>query len=154
MPADDTELESVLEFDALHPEVRRCRSEVASGHYRHAVRRAAEEFANRVADMSGLVELSGRRLLLTALRNKDPYLRLEPRPGTRSPRSEHSEYNGFRDMALGLMSAVRNVFTHETEPEITRTEAVEWLSFISALHRILDRMSPVDSSESESERRS
>ena len=89
--------------------------------------------------MSGLVELSGRRLLLTALRNDAPYLRLEPRPGTRSPRSE---FEGFREMSLGLMSAVRNVFTHETEPEITRTEALEWLGCISALHRILDRMSP------------
>lgn len=96
----------------------------------------------RVADVSGLVELSGRRLLLTALRNDAPYLRLEPRPGTRSPRSERSEFEGFREMSLGLMSAVRNVFTHETEPEITRTEALEWLGCISALHRILDRMSP------------
>lgn len=143
----DPAADIALEFDALHAQVQRCRSEMVSGHHRHAVRRASQEFSIRIAQLSGLTDLSGRRLLLSALRTDSPYLSLAPRPGTQSPRSERSEFDGFREMSLGLMSAVRNVFTHETEPEISRSEALEWLGCISALHRILDRMSPEQSEE-------
>ena len=63
-------------------------------------------------------------------------------PARTVPRSERNEHDGLRELSTGLTAAVRNVFTHETEPQISRTEAMEWLGFISALHRILDRAEP------------
>ena len=141
--SDDPEAEgTTLNFDEFHVWVQRAQSEMESGQYRHAVRRAPEDFSIRVAGLSGLDEMSGRSLMERAFRRDDPVLALQPRPGTHSPRSERNEHDGLRDLSTGLMAAVRNVFTHETEPQISRTEAMEWLGFISALHRILDRAEP------------
>lgn len=36
------------------------------------------------------------------------------------------------------MLAIRNVMTHTDEHGLTPTEALEWLAFISAMHRRLD----------------
>ena len=139
MTADAEQPRVVLSLDDLHVWAQRAESEMESGQYRHAVRRAAEEFSIRVASLSGLNEMSGRSLMERAFQRGDPVLPLRPRPGTRSPRSERNELDGLREFSTGLMAAVRNVFTHETEPQISRAEAMEWLGFISALHRILDR---------------
>jgi hypothetical protein len=58
---------------------------------------------------------------------------------TRPSPTEKSFHNGYRSLAVGLAEAVRNVYTHQDELVVTKTEALEWLCFISAMHRRLDR---------------
>ena len=58
---------------------------------------------------------------------------------TRLTPTEISFHNGYRSLSLGLTEAVRNVYTHQDELDVAEEEALEWLGFISAMHRRLDR---------------
>lgn len=62
-------------------------------------------------------------------------------------RAERDEHVGYRLMALGMNQALRNVFTHDPQrDELEAPEALEWLGFISAMHRMLDRANQVPDS--------
>jgi uncharacterized protein (TIGR02391 family) len=52
---------------------------------------------------------------------------------------ERDEHNGYRFLAVGLTQAVRNVVTHADDYGLGVASAMEWLAFISAMHRRLDQ---------------
>ena len=51
---------------------------------------------------------------------------------------DRDEHNGYRFLGVGLVQAVRNVMTHADDYDLAKTEALEWMAFISAMHRRLD----------------
>ena len=112
---------------------------------RNAIREAAEQFLirlQRLAEASERADVQneqGRRLvnrLFAAPEDREPVLVFNPL----STRVERDEHNGYRELALGMTQALRNVLTHDPERrEMEPAEALEWLGFISAMHRRLDQ---------------
>ena len=57
----------------------------------------------------------------------------------RKTATERNRHDGYRSLAAGLAAGVRNVYTHLDDVPVDQIEALEWLGFISAMHRRLDR---------------
>ena len=135
----------LLAVSELHPETECAHDLIRDGHYGNAIREAAEQFLirlQRLAEASERADIQneqGRRLvnrLFAAPEDREPVLVFNPL-WTRVERDEH---NGYRELALGMTQALRNVLTHDPERrEMEAAEALEWLGFISAMHRRLDQ---------------
>ena len=102
------------------------------GHLQEAVRKAAERFINRVAHEAEREEMYGVSLMNHVFSANQPVLVFSEKRLTPTERSIH---NGYRSLAVGLTEAVRNVYTHQDELDVSEVEAMEWLGFISAMHR-------------------
>ncbi len=134
----------LLAVSELHPETECAHDLIRDGHYGNAIREAAEQFLirlQRLAEASERADVQneqGRRLvnrLFAAPEDREPVLVFNPL----STRVERDEHNGYRELALGMTQALRNVLTHDPERrEMEAAEALEWLGFISAMHRRLD----------------
>ena len=135
----------LLAVSELHPETECAHDLIRDGHYGNAIREAAEQFLirlQRLAEASERADIQneqGRRLvnrLFAAPEDREPVLVFNPL----STRVERDEHNGYRELALGMTQALRNVLTHDPERrEMEAAEALEWLGFISAMHRRLDQ---------------
>lgn len=136
MAADQKASAQTTRFEEFHPEVEIARQLFAGGHLQEAVRKAAERFINRVAQEAEREDLHGSSLMNHAFSAEQPVLVFTERRLTPTDQSLH---NGFRFLAVGLTEAVRNVYTHQDDVDVNEIEALEWLGFISAMHRRLDR---------------
>ncbi len=144
----------LLAVSELHPETERAHELIRTGHYRNAVREAAEQF---LARLQHLAEQSERpdvqnehgsrlvsRMFAAPEANRGPVLVFN----SLATRAERDEHNGYRLLALGMTQALRNVLTHDPQRnELDPAEALEWLGFISAMHRRLDDATPAAPSE-------
>ena len=130
---------SGLELNDLHAETRLAHGLFRDGHLQEAVRKAAERYVNRVAQEAEHPELQGTTLINRAFSEDTPLLVLNSHESldewTLMDRDEH---NGYRFLGVGLVQGIRNVMTHMDDYAMTRAEALEWLAFISAMHRRLD----------------
>ena len=131
---------SSLSFDDLHAEVQLARGLFSDGYLQEAVRKAAERFVNRVGEDANRPDLSGLSLINQAFSEQQPLLVFTDE---RDSLSDQNLHNGFRNLAAGLTVAVRNIYTHVDHVPVSEIEALEWLSFISAMHRRLDRVEQV-----------
>ena len=141
----------LLAISELHAETELAHELFRSGHYRQAVREAAERFIARVkeralgAGAAEVARLDGSRLIARVFAGsgevQPPILILDQR----NDRLGRDNHEGYRALALGLTRALRNIYTHEvTEDQLDPNEALEWLAFISAMHRRLDRAIEAD----------
>ena len=105
------------------------------GHYDDAVRKASQRFVNRVGELTDFFGADGVALMNKSFSEKTPLLAFNDR----ETMTERDEHNGYRFLAVGLTQALRNVCTHEDDYGLEANEALEWLAFISAMHRRLDR---------------
>lgn len=135
----------LLAVSEMHPETECAHELVRDGHYRSAVRDAAEQFLVRLqhlAEQSERLDVQneqGSRLIGRMFAGPDagrgPVLVFN----SLSTQAEQDEHNGYRLLALGMTQALRNVLTHDPQrPDLEPAEALEWLGFISAMHRRLD----------------
>jgi uncharacterized protein (TIGR02391 family) len=128
------------DFDArkFHPEVvAHSRDLFLKGHYFHAVFEAAKAYNAAVKMKSGLTELDGQALMNKVFSSQKPIIRI-----TRcNTETEKNIQDGYRFIAAGLMSAVRNPTAHEPAMSfpIGREDALDILSLISYLFRWLDK---------------
>lgn len=145
MPSANQRPALLLAVSELHPETECAHDLIRDGHYGNAIREAAEQFLirlQRLAEASERVDvqnLQGSRLVSQMFArpegNRGPVVVFNPL----STRVEQDEHNGYRLLALGMTQALRNVLTHDPERrEMEAAEALEWLGFISAMHRRLD----------------
>ena len=104
------------------------------GHYDEALRKAAQRFINRVQELTNREDLNGVALMNQTFSEDTPLLAFNER----STLVERDEHNGFRFLAVGLTQAVRNVLSHADQYGLDRVSALEWLMFVSAMHRRLD----------------
>lgn len=141
----------------FHEEVDIARGLFEGGHFQEAVRKAAERFLNRVAELARRNDLVGAGLVNRTFSENQPILEFD---ADRSSLQAKNRHDGFRFLSLGLTLAVRNIYSHADDLPVTEIEALEWLGFLSAMHRRLDRVQqvaaykevnsePTDSSEPE-----
>lgn len=127
-----------LTLDDLHSETGIAHSLFRDGHHQDAVRKAAQRYINRVAELAaddpGSRDRQGVDLINRVFSEDRPVLAFNPRLSL----TERDDHNGYRFLGTGLTLAVRNVMTHTDDRGLTPTEALEWLAFISAMHRRLD----------------
>jgi uncharacterized protein (TIGR02391 family) len=128
------------DFDArkFHPEViAHSRDLFLKGHYFHAVFEAAKAYNAAVKMKSGLTELDGQALMNKVFSSQKPIIRITPC----NTETEKNIQDGYRFIAAGLMSAVRNPTAHEPAMSfrIGREDALDILSLISYLFRWLDK---------------
>lgn len=101
------------------------------GHFNEAVRKAAERFEDVVRDKSSLSQI-GQDLMTKAFATSDLLAvdRLQPE-------NEKDFIEGYRFLAMGLMRAIRNVFSHGDEEKRTPEECFEMLLFINWMFKAL-----------------
>lgn len=102
------------------------------GHYNEAVRKACERFEDRVRELSG-INSHGRDLMARAF--SDGKLisidRFEPE-------NRQDFADGYKLLAMGVMAAVRNAFSHGDEERRSPEECFEMLLFINWMFRALN----------------
>ena len=131
-----------LALSDLHGETELAHALFRDGHCQEAVRKATERYINPVAELADLPDSEDRQgsaLVNRAFSEDRPILAFNPRE-TLTERNEHS---GYRFLAGGLVLALRNVMTHADSYALRETDALEWLAFISAMHRRLDGVQQV-----------
>ena len=123
----------------FHFEVERALALFEDGHHDEAVRKASQRFINRVQEWVNRSDLDGVALLNKVFSSDAPLLVFNDR----STPIERDEHDGYRFLAVGLASALRNVVTHRDDYGLDHEAAWEWLVFISAMHRRLDQAQQV-----------
>lgn len=132
-----------LTLDDLHEEMQLVHDLFHDGHAQEAVRKAAQRYVNRVAELAAddpdSRDRQGVDLINRVFSEDSPVLAFNPRASL----TQRDDHNGYRFLGVGLMLAVRNVMTHTDDRGLTTAEAFEWLAFISAMHRRLDDVQQV-----------
>ena len=118
------------ELRGLHPHVLHVAEPLfADGYYRQAVLDTFIALILRVRAESGH-PADGTALMQKVFSKDDPVLCVSP---------SKDEQLGYQWLFSGAVMAIRNPGAHSLEPINDPQQAVEWLSFASALHRTLDR---------------
>lgn len=105
----------------------------ASGHYAPAVREAAQRLEYFLQDALQDFKSSGLELVGRALGGDDPALRVN----AMTTRGDLDEQHGILLMTKGVLSALRNPYSHGEAREISIDEALEQLNVISFIFRRL-----------------
>ncbi|MDD3949195.1 MAG: TIGR02391 family protein [Anaerolineaceae bacterium] len=119
-----------------HPEILKyCRPELMQDNYFHAVFEACKGLFQRIRDLSG-IEADGANLIDRVFSIEKPFLVFN----TLRTETEQSEHKGLAMLMKGCSAAIRNPLAHG--PKILwqgETDAADYLSMISMLHRKLDQ---------------
>jgi len=119
-----------------HSEVYKyCQPELMQENYFHAVFEACKGLFQRIRDLSG-VDADGAMLIDKVFSVEKPFLAFN----TLQTETEKSEHKGFAQLLKGCAAAIRNPVAHG--PKILwqgETDAVDYLTLISMLHRKLDQ---------------
>ena len=127
-------LPTLLTLGNLHSEVGIADGLYKDGHYDDAARKASQRFVNRVQELADRPDLDGVGLMNSSSSEQSPILEFNDRETI----IERDTHNGYRFLAVGLTQAVRNVLIHQDHYGLDAVRALEWLAFISAMHRRLD----------------
>lgn len=119
-----------------HAEVYKyCKAELMQENYFHAVFEACKGLFQRIREMSGM-EGDGAALIDKVFSVENPRLAFN----TLQTETEKSEHKGLAQLFKGCHAAIRNPLAHG--PKILwqgEADAVDYLTFISMLHRKLDQ---------------
>jgi len=127
-------LEQALRQHDLEPEMQSEPLELFSnGHFNEAVRKAAERFEAVVGELTQS-DKSGRDLMATAFANGN-LLALD----NLDPLNRKDFIEGYKFLAMGMMAAIRNVFSHRDEKARRPEECFEMLLFLNWMFRALKR---------------
>lgn len=131
----------------LHPETRRAHNLLQAGEYSLALREVADRFIERCrelakqADLMDVARLPGGRMIERMFgfegRERAPLFAFN----AFESHNEQTEHRGFWQLSAGLVDALRNPRSHGHESGFPPVEAFAWLCFLSAMHRLLDRVS-------------
>ena len=135
-----------LRIADLHPAARG--GEVANllldGYHGYAVWESAGALLERVRDLTDPDHPGSRNRArglsaverLFAPVDEDALPRITFNPY--STENEINEHQGLVEILTGAIRALRHPFSHNFRGSMSRTEAIEWLAVISALHRRID----------------
>jgi uncharacterized protein (TIGR02391 family) len=126
-----------LNFGELHPQlVRAVETLFATGHYRDAILRSCIALADTVRQKSGSEIKDDTPLMRHVFSAKKPVLKVS---------NDEGEREGMLSLFAGVTMGLRNPRAHHLGDgeDLDPTEAFEWLVFISALMRVIDRAEPV-----------
>ncbi len=130
-------LAAELNIRKVHPQVLRyCNSELLQDNYFHAVFEAVKGVADRIREMTGLLE-DGALLLDKAFSIENPFLALN----SLRTETEKSEQRGFINLLKGTFGMFRNVTSHAPKIKwpIYEEEAFDLLTLVSLIHKKLDK---------------
>jgi uncharacterized protein (TIGR02391 family) len=131
-------LRATLAERNVHDEVLKyCRAELLEENYFHAILEATKSVAQRIREISTLTG-DGAELVNAAFSTKNPVLKIN----ALSNETEISEQKGFSNLLVGLFGAIRNPVGHAPRIHwpISEQDALDILTFISFLHRKLDKV--------------
>ncbi len=130
-------LAAELSARKVHPQVLRyCNSELLQDNYFHAVFEAVKGFADRIREITGLVE-DGAELVDKAFNIGDPFLILN----SLKTDTEKSEQRGFINLLKGTFGMFRNTTSHTPKIKwpIYEEEALDLLTIVSLIHKKIDK---------------
>jgi uncharacterized protein (TIGR02391 family) len=117
-----------------HPLVEEIRSDplqkFKDGHFNEAVRKACEKFEAKVQSLSGN-QGTGSGLMGSVFNLQNPAIAIN----SLQTANEQNEQEGYQKLAMGMMSGIRNIFSHGDEDRRTPEEAFEMLMFINWMFR-------------------
>ncbi len=120
----------------LHPALQDDITEMfRDGHLNEAVRKALERFEKLIQDTIDDHRTSGRDLMARAFGGDPPPI---PLNGLKTA-NDRSEQEGFRFLTMGAMSGMRNLYSHGDVPQMSATDAIERLAFVSLLFKRVGR---------------
>lgn len=117
----------------LHPRIASVSGKLFNdGHYRQAIFEACIALNHAVRDESGSAIKDGTALMENAFSIARPLLKVS---------DDKDERLGFLWLFQGAMMGLRNPRGHQlaTDVDLTQDECLEWLGFLSALMRVVDR---------------
>jgi uncharacterized protein (TIGR02391 family) len=129
------ELVRRLENHPLAEEVRGGpRQLFRNGHFNESIRKAAERFEVAVQKLSRRPE-TGKDLMGKVFKLDPPILQLN----ALSTDNERGVQEGYMLMTMGMMRAIRNIFSHGDEAQRSPEECFEMLLFLNWLFRQLPK---------------
>ena len=102
-------------------------------HYDEAIIKVCIAINNAVQGRVSRPDLDGSTLMQQVFAPKAPMLTLSP---------DSTEQLGWMQLFTGAIQALRNPRAHKLGHATSLEETIEWLSFLSALFRALDRAHP------------
>lgn len=102
------------------------------GHFNEAVRKACEKFESKIQDETGNVAI-GSGLMGQVFNPQNPSITIT----TGSQQNSATVQEGYQKLAMGMMSGIRNIFSHGDEAPRTPEEAFEMLLFVNWMFRKL-----------------
>ncbi len=104
-----------------------------NGHFNEAVRKAAEKFEVYLQSKAKVQE-HGKSLMAKVFRPENPIVKLN----SLQTENERNIQQGYQLMTMGMMQAIRNVFSHGDEGMRSPEECYEMLMFINWLFRTIN----------------
>lgn len=128
------ELIKRLEQHPLVPEIAsEPLQQFKNGHFNESVRKAAERYESKIQKLSGSTDI-GKRLMSRVFTIPAPTVKINDL----TTENEKSAQEGFQYLSMGMMQAIRNIFSHGDEDQRSPEEAYEMLLFINWLFRQLN----------------
>lgn len=111
-----------------------CLEMFRDGHFNEAVRKALERFEKRIQDAIGDRQTIGKQLMAKAFNSNDPLIPIN----VMQSGNDRSEQEGFMHLTMGAMAGLRNLYSHGDVDQMSVTDAIERLCFVSLLFRRVD----------------
>ncbi len=127
-----------LDLRELHPKVIDAAGALfADGYYRNAILEACTALVGAVQDKSGIQDRHGTSLAEYVFSPKKTVLKVS---------EDVDERQGFMWLFSGAIMGLRNPRAHRPRDgkDFDAAQAFEWLAFVSALMRVVDRAEPVE----------
>jgi hypothetical protein len=119
---------------SLHPTVVQVAAPlIAIGHYDEALLKVCIALHTAIQQKCGRPDLHGSALMQMAFAPPTPRLQIPPQYGSQQ---------GFLALFVGVMEGIHMPRAHMIMPGLAPDEALEWLSFLSGLFRVVDRSMP------------
>ncbi len=113
-----------------HPLVDEIRSDplqkFKDGHFNEAVRKACEKFEAKIQNKTGNPAI-GSSLMGQVFNPQNPSITIT----SGSQQNSSTIQEGYQKLAMGMMSSIRNIFSHGDEDRRTPEEAFEMLLFVN-----------------------
>lgn len=112
-----------------------CLEMFRDGHFNEAVRKALERFEKRIQDAIGDQKTIGQQLMCKAFNRNRPLIPIN----ANKTGNDLSEQEGFMHLTMGAMAGLRNLYSHGDVEQMSVTDAIERLGFVSLLFKRVDR---------------
>jgi len=126
---------ALLERLELHKALTNdCLEMFRDGHFNEAVRKALERFEKHIQNAINDHKTIGKQLMAKAFNRTQPLIPIN----ANKTGNELSEQEGFMHLTMGAMAGLRNLYSHGDVDQMSATDAIERLCFVSLLFKRVD----------------
>jgi uncharacterized protein (TIGR02391 family) len=112
-----------------------CLEMFRDGHFNEAVRKALERFEKRIQTETGDHKTIGQALMGKAFNRDKPLIAIN----ANQTGGDVSEQEGFMHLTMGAMAGLRNLYSHGDVAQMSVTDAIERMGFVSLLFKRVDK---------------